>query len=189
MWAVAHDQHSGPLEVQSPAAARAEQAEALEQFFRRYAPYVAKIGHRLLGRDDEVDDLVQDVFLAAHEGIRSLRDVDAIKGWLATVAVRKCRRRLRARKVRVFLRIDAESDYNEVADSAATPEQRAMLAAVYRTLDSLPANQRIAWSLRYIEGEKLERVATLCGCSLATVKRRIKTAHDTIKREQGGGSE
>lgn len=188
MWAVAQDQHLGPFEAERRAA-RVQEAEALDQFFRRYASYVAKIGHRLLGRDDEVDDLVQDVFLAAHRGIRSLREVDAIKGWLATVAVRKCRRRLRARRMRVFLRIDADSDYNEVADESATPEQRAMLAAVYRTLDALPANQRIAWSLRYVEGEKLERVAELCGCSLATAKRRIKAAHETIKREQGGGSE
>ena len=85
-----------------------------------------------------------------------------------------------------FLRIDSESEYNEVADESATPEQRAVLAGVYRTLDSLPANERIAWSLRYVEGEKLERVAELCGCSLATAKRRIKSAHETIQREQGG---
>lgn len=185
---MAHDPHSRPFETDG-AASRVDQAEALDQFFRRYAPYVAKIGHRLLGRDDEVDDLVQDVFLAAHRGIRSLRDAEAIKGWLATVAVRKCRRRLRARRLRGFLRLDDESDYHEVADESATPEQRAMIAAVYRVLDELPANQRIAWSLRYVEGEKLERVAELCNCSLATAKRWIKAAHETIQRHQGGGGE
>ena len=58
-----------------------------------------------------------------------------------------------------------------------------MLAAVYRVLDRLPVNQRLAWTLRYVEGEQLERVAELCNCSLATVKRRIKSAHDAVQRE------
>jgi RNA polymerase sigma-70 factor (ECF subfamily) len=154
----------------------------LDQFFRRYSAYVAKIGYRLLGRDDEVDDLVQDVFLAAHRGARKLRDPEAIRGWLATVAVRTARRRLRARRVKVMLRFDASPDYEDVADPSASPEQRAMLAAVYRILDTLPAKERIPWSLRYVEGEQLERIAELCGCSLATVKRRIKAAHEVIRR-------
>ena len=69
------------------------------------------------------------------------------------------------------------------ADESASPEQRAMLSAVYRILDRLPVNQRLAWTLRYVEGEQLERVAELCNCSLATVKRRIKAAHEAIQRE------
>ena len=168
------------------AAAREDQVSTaidLEEFFRRYAPYVARIGHRLLGRDDEVDDLIQDVFLAAHRGIRGLREAEAIKGWLATVAVRQCRRRLRARRVRTFLHIDSTDDYGQVADESASPEHRAMLAGVYRVLDRLPVNQRLAWTLRYVEGEQLERVAELCNCSLATVKRRIKAAHEAVQRE------
>ncbi len=179
---MAHEHHSGAFDL-SASFAMDEQAIDLEDFFRRFAPYVARIGHRLLGRDDEVDDLIQDVFLAAHRGVRSLRDADAIKGWLATVAVRQCRRRLRARKMRVFLHIDASDDYHQVPDESANPEQRAMLTSVYRILDKLPVNQRLAWSLRMVEGERLERVAELCGCSLATVKRRIKAAHDAIQEE------
>ena len=61
------------------------EAEVAE-LFRRYAPYVATIGLRLLGRDDELDDLVQDVFIEAHRGLHSLRTPDAIKGWLARAA-------------------------------------------------------------------------------------------------------
>ena len=155
----------------------------LDVLFRRYAPYVAKIGYRLLGRDSEVDDLVQDVFLAAHRGLRSLRSRDAIKGWLATVTVRQARRRLRARRVRIMLHLDSSPDYVEVVDESATSEQRTLVSQVYEVLDRLPVNQRIAWSLRHIEGESLERVAELSGCSLATAKRRIKAALTAIHLE------
>jgi DNA-directed RNA polymerase specialized sigma24 family protein len=40
----------------------------------------------------------------------------------------------------------------------------------------------LAWSLRFIEGQQLDRVAEMCSCSLATAKRRIKAAQDAIAR-------
>jgi RNA polymerase sigma-70 factor (ECF subfamily) len=49
-------------------------------------------------------------------------------------------------------------------------------------LDRLPVNERLAWSLRHIEGEQLESVAVLCGCSLATAKRRIAAAQQAVER-------
>lgn len=155
----------------------------LDELFRQYAPYVAKIGYRLLGRDDAVDDLVQDVFLAAHRGISKLRNREAVKGWLATVAVRQARRRLRKRKVMMALGLGGTHEYLEVASTEATQEDQALVAQVYRILDRLPVDQRIAWSLRYVQGEKLERVAELTKCSLATAKRRIKAAQDAIREE------
>jgi RNA polymerase sigma-70 factor, ECF subfamily len=155
----------------------------LEAVFRQYAPYVARIGHRLLGRGDEVDDLVQDTFLAAHRGLGKLREREAIKGWLATVAVRLARRRLRRRRFWGAFGMDGAPDYHEIVEEGASPEERALVARVYRALDRLPVEQRMAWTLRHVEGESLERVAELTGCSLATAKRRIKAAQDHLKQD------
>lgn len=151
-----------------------------EAVFRRFAPYVARIGLRLLGRHEEIDDLVQDVFLDAQRGLDELREPGAIKGWLATVTVRKAQRRLKLRRMRRVLGLDEGADYTQVADDAADPTSRHTLAKVYAVLDSLPSDERVAWSLRHVEGERLERVAELCGCSLATAKRKIAAAHQRI---------
>src|SRR5690349_13223704 len=51
-----------------------EQALDLDGLFRRYAPYVAAIAHRLLGRDEDVDDTIQEVFVAAVRGVHAVRD-------------------------------------------------------------------------------------------------------------------
>ena len=159
----------------------------LEEAFARFAPYVASIGLRILGRRDEVDDLVQDVFLVAARGLESLRDPSATKAWLATVAVRTARKKLRRRRLKMMLSLDHAPDYEDVTDPAASPEVRAMLKSIYGTLDRLPADERIAWSLRYVEGEKLDRIALLCGCSLATAKRRINRAQETIRKAVADG--
>jgi RNA polymerase sigma-70 factor (ECF subfamily) len=149
--------------------------------FKRYAPYVARTAFRLLGRDDEVDDVVQDVFLAGLTGLAELRDPQAIRGWLATVTVRVARRKLWLRRVRSFLRLDETPDYAAVARDASA-EDRVLLASIYAELDRLPVDERVAWTLRFVEGEDLEGVAKLSGCSLATAKRRISAAQQAIER-------
>jgi len=51
---------------------------------------------------------------------------------------------------------------------------------LYEVLESLPTPERLAWSLRYLEGEPLDVVAAACGCSLATAKRRVSAAKKVI---------
>src|SRR6476660_7855481 len=71
----------------------------LERAFRLYASYVAAVALRLLGRNDEVDDVIQEVFLNAIKGLGQLHDPEAIRGWLATVTVRVASRQLARRRL------------------------------------------------------------------------------------------
>ena len=59
---------------------------------------------------------------------------------------------------------------------------QALLQRVYRALDCLPVAERVVWILRHIEGEQIDGVAQLAGCSLATAKRRLLAAHQAIER-------
>jgi RNA polymerase sigma-70 factor (ECF subfamily) len=64
---------------------------------------------------------------------------------------------------------------------------RLILNAVYRVLDEIPADDRIAFCMHVIEGETLDAVARLCGCSCATAKRRITRAQQAIEERMGHG--
>jgi RNA polymerase sigma-70 factor (ECF subfamily) len=164
--------------VSAPAAAPID----VERVFQRYSAYVAMIALRILGNNDEVDDVVQDVFVSALSGLSRLQQPDAIRGWLATVTVRHASRRLQRRRLRWLLHLDRRASYDDIAAPGATPEQRALLAAIYRALDTLPVAERLAWTLRHLEGEQVDVVAQRCGCSLATAKRRIAAAQAVIER-------
>jgi RNA polymerase sigma-70 factor (ECF subfamily) len=174
----------------SPSATEAAHPNDIGQearFFRRYAPYVAFIGHRLLGNDADVDDLIQQVFLDAFRQREQLRDPAAAKNWLATIAVRTARRQLRRRRLRQFVGLDDHVQTLEVNDPGMSPEQRALLSRVYEILEAMPIERRLAWTLRHIDGEKLEQVAERCGCSIATAKRRIVAAHAQLLAEIDDG--
>ena len=64
----------------------------------------------------------------------------------------------------------------------ADAETRAELAELGGALAQLPTDQRLAWMLRYVEGEQLREIARLCACSLATVKRRIVAASNHLRQ-------
>lgn len=151
--------------------------------FHRHASYVAGVATRLLGRDHEVDDVVQDVFLIALRGLHALREPEAARAWLTKVAVRVAIRRLRWRRLRRTLGIDPDTGYDELPDHALAPEQRALMARIYALLDRLPAVDRVAWTLRHVEGQPAESVARMCGCSLATAKRRIGRVDQAVRQE------
>jgi RNA polymerase sigma-70 factor (ECF subfamily) len=157
-----------------------------EEFFSRFAPYVARVGLRLLGREPEVDDLIQDVFVIAYKKRAQLRDPSAAKAWLATIAVRIARKNLRRRRLKRLVGLD-HARAVELIDPAVSPEKRALLSRVYEILDRMDVDCRLAWTLRYVEGETLEGVALRCGCSLATAKRRVSAAQTLLGGEVGRG--
>jgi RNA polymerase sigma-70 factor, ECF subfamily len=155
----------------------------LDAVFRAHAGFVASIALRVLGRPGEVDDLVQDVFIRVLPRLGTLRDASALRSWLAVITARLARRRLRSRRWKMWLGVGADHDYSQLADSAASPQDRALLAELYRALDRLPVQQRLAWTLRHAEGLELAAVAQACDCSLATVKRWIGAAEAALRME------
>lgn len=174
---------ASPLQLVSrPGVGTAAVPLSLEAAYREHAGYLASLALRVLGRDDEVDDVVHEVFLGATRGLASIRDPLAVRAWLGTFTLRVARKRLRRRRLWSFLGLDVAPDYEDaLVAPGADPETRAILGRVYGVLDGLPASQRIAWALRYIEGEPLAEVARLCECSLATAKRWIAAAQATIE--------
>jgi RNA polymerase sigma-70 factor (ECF subfamily) len=150
-----------------------------DALFERHAGYVARVAARMLGRDDaDVDDVVQEVFCTALPRLDRIHSEDAARPWLMTVTVRTVQRILRRRKWRRLLL--GESSAAEVPATGVTADQRVLLARIYRTLDEIEPGSRVAWILRYVEGERLEDVADACGCSLATAKRRIAAAQELL---------
>lgn len=156
---------------------------AIDVVFREQASFVAWVALRILGRDEEVDDVVQEVFLSAMSGLKSLRDPTAVRAWLKTVTVRTARRRLYKRRIKAMLRLDVHKDVGDIASPGASPEDHATLRGIYSVLDRMPVEHRLAWTLRHVEGESLPSVATLVGCSLATAKRRIAAAQARLDQE------
>ena len=84
-----------------------------------------------------------------------------------------------------FLGLDRGADdatLESLADPGVSTDQRAELALVDRLLRGMKPALRLAWMLRRVDGLELGEVASLCDCSLATIKRRIVEADAIVDR-------
>lgn len=151
-----------------------------DTLFNRFSSYVAAVAFRLLGRNDDVDDIVQEVFWDCSRQMNQIHDMSHARRWLVKVTVRKSRRLLRKRRLLSALHLRLFESAASLPPRASA-DDRATLIQLYAVLDMLPPDHRIAWTLRYLHGAELCEVAEACGCSLATAKRRIRAAHDAIK--------
>ncbi|HEX2876320.1 MAG TPA: sigma-70 family RNA polymerase sigma factor [Polyangiaceae bacterium] len=157
-------------------ALRANHPGAKAAFFQRHVGWVERIITHVIGFDAELSDILQEVFTRALASIHSLKDPSALEPWLGRVATHTARKVLRSRSRRNWLRrfVDsAEEERYEPSAVAFAPEARQALRAVYRVLDVLPADERIAFALRFVDGMELTEVAAACDVSLATIKRRL----------------
>ena len=157
----------------------------LDELFKEHAAYVARLAYRMMGRDVEIDDVVQDVFVLLLRHIGRIRQPDAVRAWLATTTVRLTRRRLRVKSLRLLLGLSDDVGLAEVRDGGSSPEDRVAFRAVHAALEDVGMNARIAWTLRYLEEERIEDVARLCGCSTRTAKRWIARAQRAVKEALG----
>ena len=152
--------------------------------YDRVSARVNRLVWRLLGADPEHDDVVHQVFLNVFSSIGGLKDAAALDGWVVGLTVNTVRRELRRRKYRRLLRLDfaATVPGGEAAAADLDPERQMVAHRFYAALARMGVDERIAFTLRAIEGCALAEVAQACGCSLATAKRRVARAHDTLTR-------
>lgn len=154
---------------------------AAGEIFDRHAPRVRRVLARILGPDGDLQDLVQDVFVFALRDLDKVRDRDALGSWLTGVAVHTARRAIRKRTRWRWIRFFAPEDVPEAPSDGHDHEASEALVATFRILGRLPADERIAFSLRFLDGMELTEVAAACEVSLATVKRRLRRAEDAFR--------
>ena len=169
---------SGADDERLVARARRRDPLAFEMLYRRHAGFALNLAVRIQGSAIDAEDVVHDAFLRASERLPDLRDGSAFRAWLGSIVVRLVRTRLRRRRLLSSLGLVTLEpiEVDAIASPNADPESRVLLAQIYSLLQTLPADDRIAWTLRYVDHHRLEIVASLVDCSLATAKRRIARA-------------
>ena len=179
---------AGPSDAALVVAARAGEEWAQEALFRRHASRLNGLAFRVMGRDDEIDDLVQDTFIAALGSLERLAKPDAFVSWICGILVRQAYKKIRRRRMLARLglgRAASAIDLDELVAPTATPERAAEIRALYTVIEAMPADVRVPLVLHRVEGLGLDEVASLMAVSLATVKRRIAEGHATLEQRFG----
>jgi RNA polymerase sigma-70 factor (ECF subfamily) len=156
---------------------RAAAAGDRDAFARLYADYSRMVHAILLGRVPrrDVDDLVQDVFLAAYTRIGELRDPAAFGGWLATIARNRATDHFRRSHEPVEMPPDLPGgDPIEV-------ETLAILDIVRK----LPDTYRETLLMRLVEGMSGSEIADRTGLTPASVRVNLHRGMKMLREKLG----
>ncbi|HEV2889683.1 MAG TPA: RNA polymerase sigma factor [Frankiaceae bacterium] len=126
---------------------------------------------RRVGVRATAEDLAQETFLRAWRARRSLREVEAVRAWLLSIALNVVRDDARRRSRRVAEvpqpeHLDVPALGDDPADRAAGTES---LAALRDALAALPARHREMFLLRERDGLSYAAIASLLDCPIGSV--------------------
>lgn len=162
---------------------------AYSELVSRYQCAVYGIVSRMVSSRDDVDDLVQDIFVLAYRSVRQFRGHSAFSTWLHSIAVNTTIKYLKKMKTRQAVSIDdSETRIENGLSSERDPspseavEDGERREAVRSAVEQLPEKHRAVVVLHYFEDYSCDEIARILNCSVGTVWSRL---HYACKRLRG----
>jgi RNA polymerase sigma-70 factor, ECF subfamily len=155
-------------------------------------PWVVRLVERLLGwpgRASDVEDVVQEVFLAAWRARDRFRGEAEWSTWLHRIAVNHARNAARARERRrrwFGLVVPREALDGAAHHAAPGPEESSDGLDVRRALRALAHIDREVLVLRYLDGLDIDAVAERIGVSRAAADQRLARARKRLRAAMDG---
>lgn len=161
---------------------QAGSAEAFEHLVARWTPRLVRYVVRMLGvspsAPDEARDIVQETWVSAMAGLRTLRDPKAFPAWIYGIATRRCADAIRTTARRRRLQADAATESVTQTRSSPSPDLSFELTDAIR---QLPPTHRAVVHLFYREELSLEDIASILDVPVGTVKSRLHNARRALK--------
>jgi RNA polymerase sigma-70 factor (ECF subfamily) len=151
---------------------------AFEELYRLHSGRLYSVACRMLGNPADAEDMLQEIFLAAHRKLGSFRGDAALGTWLYRLATNLCLDHLRSRTARTGQltgRLDDEPALQD-SGSRALADRTVTKMDIERALTQLPEGCRAAFVLHDVEGLEHREVAEILGVAEGTSKSQVHKA-------------
>ncbi|MEM9071159.1 MAG: sigma-70 family RNA polymerase sigma factor [Myxococcota bacterium] len=157
--------------------AQAGEEAAFQELFRNYRETVARIVHRVMGPSNEIEDVVQDVFIHVFRSIGGFRGDAKFTTWLYRLTANVTKMHLRRKRSRPrFADVpvpEGQADSAPVEQPDAAAERNERIAALYRLVDRLSDKKRTVLVLHDFEGLAAKEIAEIVDAPVLTVRTRL----------------
>ena len=155
---------------------------ALEALYDRYAGLLSSVLNRILRDKQAAEEILQDIF---YQLWRTASQFDSsrgsLPGWLMVIARNRAISRLRHHNPAAGEEL-LENTISVPFNLESAIAQKELLVRVRGAMEALPKEQRATVELAYFEGLTHTEIAERTGDPLGTVKTRLRTALETLKR-------
>lgn len=156
---------------------RAGDPDAFEALYRRHAAPIFGLVLRMLRNRADAEDLVQEIFLQAHDKLSSFEGRSAFGTWLYRLGVNRCLDYLRSRGAKEQSRTDA---LTETFPGRRSPSGTRRLE-LERAIGELPPSSRAAFLLHDVEGYEHQEVGEMLGIAVGTSKSLVHRARMKLR--------
>ena len=156
---------------------------AFEELYRTHSGRLFSLTCRMLGNQADAEDLLQEIFLAAHRKLDTFRGDSALGTWLYRLATNLCLDHLRSQSSRTSQVTDSLDDEPWLADASSRrmTDQTVSRMDLERALALLPEGSRAAFVLHDIEGLEHQEVAEVLGIAEGTSKSQVHKARMRLR--------
>lgn len=165
-------------------------AESFNQLVLRWERPIFALAYRVIGREEEARDVVQETFLRAFRGIGNFRGQAKFSSWVYRIALNLCRDWIRRERRAPIMPTPEGVDVIELAAEQGPVESIEDLVArndiskvVADLMTRLPEEQRTAIVLKEYHGMTFQEIADLQGVPLSTVKTRLYQGLSVLRRQ------
>lgn len=171
--------------------------DSFNQLILRWERPIYGLAYRVIGREEDARDVVQETFLRAFRALPGFKGQAKFSSWLYRIALNLCRDWIRRQKRTPVVAAPEGVDIIELAAEQGPVESIETLVArkqlsetVAEAMQHLPEEQRTAIILKEYHGLTFQEIADLQGCPLSTVKTRLYQGLSVLRRrlEQQGMS-
>jgi len=168
-------------------AARGGNYQAFETLFLRYRQMVYRYSFQMVGKRDDAEDLVQEVFVRAYQNLHRYRDEAKFTTWLLRIATNLATDRARMHQRRTNLEQQeagtglAWMTVGETDDPVKNLTNEYRVQVLRKALAALPEHHRSLIVMRDLEGREYEDIANILGCSVGGAKLRALRARRALK--------
>ncbi|MDR3245111.1 MAG: RNA polymerase sigma factor [Prevotellaceae bacterium] len=150
---------------------------------RKYQERVYWHIRKIVISHDDSDDLVQNTFLKAWEGLETFREESQLFTWLYRIATNEALTFLRKKRTKFFLPlVDVENQLSNTLESDAYISGDEMQMKLQKALLRLPEKQRLVFNMKYFEEMKYEEISSVLGTSVGALKASYHHAVDKIEK-------
>ena len=137
----------------------------------------------------EAEDLAQEVFIEVHHSINGFRGDAKLSSWIYRIAVTKSldwvRKKKAKKRINQFRNLigfgEKESVLVEFIHPGLRLEQKETAGKLFKAMQTLPENQRVAFTLIKVEGLNYEEVSVIMGCSIKAVESLMHRAKEKLR--------
>jgi RNA polymerase sigma factor (sigma-70 family) len=164
---------------------------ALETLINKYQINIYNTCLGLIQNENDAEEITQDVFIKMYQKSSSFKGDAAFSTWLYKIAVNECLQKIRSNKAQkrfgkiwdIFSNEKIKEEVIDFIHPGVKTEKKEEAKMLLKAIKELPENQRVAITLKNIEGLSQQEIASVLEVSTSAVESLLSRAKQNLKKE------